>query len=202
MRVGIFGGSFDPFHQGHLQPVLAVQEALGLDRVVYLVTANPPHKPGEAMASPHHRFAMAELALLPHPDLQVSDLELTPGTPSYTVDTVAELQRRSPGDQLFLLLGVDSFTHLHTWRRWSELVARVELAVMARPGWQLDNLPPETSEELVRLAASPRVHRIEGSPQDLSSTQVRRLLRSGLEPPEGALPDLVLRYIRKYALYS
>lgn len=202
MKIGIFGGSFDPFHRGHLEPVLAARQALALDRVVYLPTADPPHKPGRVLTPAHRRFAMTELALLAHAELQVSALELTPGRHAYTVDTVETLRRSHPEDGLVLLLGADSFSQLHTWRRWRELVALVELAVMVRPGWSLDRLPEDVPEELRSLARSDRVHLVGGEPVDCSATDIRRRLRAGEEPPVGALDDLVLGYIRKYDLYS
>ncbi|MCB1056052.1 MAG: nicotinate (nicotinamide) nucleotide adenylyltransferase [Acidobacteria bacterium] len=201
MRLGVFGGSFDPIHRGHVEPVLAARDALGLDRVLYLPTADPPHKPGRLVTPAHRRFAMVELALLAHDDLKVSALELTPGRPAYTVETLERLRRERSGDALVLLVGADSFAHLHTWRRWRELAELAELGVMVRPGWGLDHMPEETPAELRALLASPRVTLVEGHPVDLSATEIRRRLAAGLEPPAGALADLVLAYITKYDLY-
>jgi nicotinate-nucleotide adenylyltransferase len=199
--VGLFGGSFDPPHRGHLVPVLAAQRQLELDSVLYLPTARPPHKQHEEQTPPHRRLAMLELALLDHRELQVSDLELTPGRVAYTVDTVEELQAEQPETRFVLVLGSDSFLQLPTWRRWTDLTAAVELAVLGRPGSSSLALPDGSPPELEALAADSRVHRIEEEPLPYSSTELRRCFAEGEEPPPGALDDLVLRYIRKYALY-
>lgn len=201
MRVGLFGGSFDPPHRGHVEPVLAAQRALGLDRVLYLPTARPPHKSDREQTPPHRRYAMVELALLAHRALEVSALELTPGRVAYTVDTVEELGRRHPGDRFVLLVGADSFVQLPSWRRWLDLARAVEIGVLARPGWDLDALPADAPEELRRLATAERVHRVAQPPLAISSTELRRRLARGEAPSAGALDDLVLRYITKYALY-
>ncbi len=200
-RVGLFGGSFDPPHRGHLQPVLAAQEQLGLDTVLYLPTARPPHKQHERQTPAHRRLAMVELAVLDHQQLRVSDRELTPGRVAYTIDTVEELQAEQPATRFYLILGSDSFLQLPTWRRWKDLTAAVELAVLGRPGSSSRDLPADAPPELQALAAGPRLHRIVEEPLPYSSTDLRRCFAEGEEPPTGALDDLVLRYIRKYALY-
>ncbi|MDY7096084.1 MAG: nicotinate (nicotinamide) nucleotide adenylyltransferase [Acidobacteriota bacterium] len=204
-RVGLFGGSFDPPHRGHLVPVLAARRQLELDAVLYLPTARPPHKQHEEQTPAHRRLAMVELALLDHRELQVSDRELTPGRVAYTIDTVEELQAEQPGTRFYLILGSDSFLQLPTWRRWTELAAAVELAVLRRPGSSSLDLPDGAPPELAALAAGSaagsRVHRIEEEPLPYSSTDLRRCFAEGEEPSPGALDDLVLRYIRKYALY-
>ena len=107
MRLGLYGGSFDPIHHGHVRPVLKAVERLQLDRVLYLPTAQPPHKMDAAFAPALHRFAMAELALLDHNRLQVSDFELV-GRPSFTVETLEHFNTRFPDAWLHLLIGSDS----------------------------------------------------------------------------------------------
>ncbi|HMB52872.1 MAG TPA: nicotinate-nucleotide adenylyltransferase [Thermoanaerobaculia bacterium] len=200
-RVGLFGGSFDPIHRGHLDPVRAAAESLALDRVVYLPTARPPHKPKREFAPALARFAMVELALLGEPGFAASGHELTLGRPAYTVETVEHFAAELPEADLHLLIGSDSFAELPTWKRWRELVAAVELVVLVRPGWEMEEirggLPPELEERL----ASGHVHVVSDESVDLSSTELRRTLAAGEEPPAGALEPLVLNYIRKYDLY-
>ena len=113
MKVGLFGGSFDPIHRGHLDPVRAAMRDLGLDRVIYLHTARPPHKPGRALAPALARYAMVELALLGEEGLYASAHELTLDRPAYTIETLEHFRRQMPAAELYLLIGGDSFADLH-----------------------------------------------------------------------------------------
>jgi nicotinate-nucleotide adenylyltransferase len=200
-RVGLFGGSFDPIHAGHLVPVRQARERLALDRVIYLPTARPPHKPKQHFAPAHARFCMVELALLGEEGLYASAHELTLGRPAYTVETVEAFQRRWPGVRFHLLVGSDSFAELATWRRWQDLAAQVRLAVMARPGWQPGRIRPRLPDELGRLVDAGEIDFVLHDPVDLSATELRRILARGEDPPPGAVPAPVLDYIRKYSLY-
>lgn len=197
MKIGLFGGSFDPIHRGHLGPVREALNTLGLDRVIYLPTALPPHKQERDLAPPLARFAMVELALVREAGLYASPVELTPGRPCFTADTVAHFRRTMPGAELHLLLGGDSFATFDRWRRWREIASLASLAVLARPGWDLAALP-EGPAELVR---SGRARILDQAPVDVSSTHLRRLLAGGQQVPAEWLPDLVLDYIAKYDLY-
>ncbi len=223
MKIGLYGGSFDPIHYGHIRPVRQAREALALDRVIYLPTANPPHKSLASLREDgsHHgrtpalaRYAMAELALLAEKDCFVSTFEL--GTEvAFTVDSLEHFRRRWPKARLFLILGSDSLVQLDTWRNWRRILELAELAVLERPDVS-DTLPP-------RLAAAldnDRVHRIANLPVAASSTEIRRRLSTDTEvgnaprghdiagAPPGRLddlhrlvPPLVLDYIVKYELY-
>lgn len=208
MRLGLFGGSFDPPHRGHLEPVRAAREAFALDRVIFLPTAQPPHKPGPRFAPAHARYAMVELALLAEERLYASAHELTPGEPRYSIDTLEHFRRERPGDELFLIVGSDSFAQLATWRRWREIPEAAALIVLPRPGW--DEAPfwdesrvrAEAPAEVLSLLDRGRATYLAGPSVDLSSTAIRELLARGEEPPPGALAPLVLDFIRKYALYT
>jgi nicotinate-nucleotide adenylyltransferase len=199
VRIGLFGGSFDPIHRGHLEPVRAARRTLGLDRVIYLPTARPPHKPGRAVAPALARYAMVELALLPEEGLYASTHELTLDRPAYTVDTLAHFRGELPEAELFLLIGGDSLADLHHWKRWREIPEAARLAVLTRPGWDPDTMPLDP--EVAELARTDRVILLRQPPVDVSSTRLRELLAAGLPPPAGAIPDLVVRYLTKYALY-
>jgi nicotinate-nucleotide adenylyltransferase len=198
MKVGLFGGSFDPIHRGHIDPVRAAKHALGLDRVIYLPTARPPHKPGRALAPALARFVMVELALLGEEGLEVSAHELTLDRPAYTVETLEHFRREMPGADLHLLIGGDSFADLHHWVRWREIAEAVRLVVLTRPGWDLETA---IDPEVAGLARSGRALLLRQPPVDVSSTRLRELLAAGLPLPAGAVPDLVVRYVQKYALY-
>jgi nicotinate-nucleotide adenylyltransferase len=200
-RVGLFGGSFDPIHRGHVAPVQRARRQLGLERVLYLPTARPPHKPKREFVPAVRRFAMVEMALLGEEGLYASDYELTLGKPAYTVETVEAFRGRWPDADLHLIVGGDSFAELPTWRRWQELVAQVELVVLARPGWVLEEIRGGLPEELRRRAAEGGVQVVAADPVDLSSTELRQRLGRGEALPEGAVAPLVVDYIHKYSLY-
>ena len=200
MRIGVFGGSFDPIHYGHIRPVRAARRRLGLDRVLYLPTANPPHKPGRQFAPAWSRFAMVELALLGEEGMHASPLELTPGRPAYTVDSLDRLAREHPGDELWLIVGGDNFAQLQTWKSWRRLTRLARLAVLVRPS-EKRRLEEGWSDELRRLAAGDRVRFVDNRPVRVSSTRLRELLAAGEVVPPRTVPRSVLQYIRKYGLY-
>ncbi len=201
MRVGIFGGSFDPIHNGHIKPVKEAKEILGIDRVVFLPTAEPPHKPGRQFAPPFSRFAMVELALLDEPDLEVSPFELTPDRPAYTVDSLLYFKGLYPEAELFLMIGGDSFAELNTWRSWEEIVDLAQLAVLLRPDSDWSEIKNRVPEQIASLADSDRVHFVSNTPIAVSATELRDQLAAGGEISNKMLPRLVLEYIRKYSLY-
>lgn len=201
MKVGLFGGSFDPIHRGHIDPVQEARRSLGLDRVIYLPTAKPPHKPGRVLAPAHARYTMVELALLEEEGLYASPHELTPGRPAYTIETLEHFRREMPpaDTELFLLIGGDSFADLHLWVRFREIPGLARVVVLARPGWDFDNAPLDP--QVAEMARTDRVILLRQTPVDVSSTRLRELLAAGLPLPTGAIPELVVRYLQKYDLY-
>ncbi len=209
MKIGLYGGSFDPIHVGHLRPVREARAALALDRVIYLPTAQPPHKTASRRqdgsrrggAPALARYAMAELALLAEEGCFVSTFELGREV-TYTVDTLRHFREQYPEARMFLILGRDSFLRLDTWREWREILRLSELAVLERPGDGDDPLPHQLDAALDRS----RVHRIANAPVAASSTEIRRRLSA--VPSTGrhhdlhqVVPPLVLDYIAKYELY-
>jgi nicotinate-nucleotide adenylyltransferase len=201
MKLGLFGGCFDPIHYGHIRPVQRAKVQLGLDRVIFLPTAVPPHKPGRQLASPHARFAMVELALLEDDDLLVSAVELTPDRPFYTVDSLRHFRAEYPEAELFLLLGCDSLAELHTWKRWQEIAELASFGVLTRPDWRWEELRDRVPPEIAALAAGERVSFIANEPETISATEIRHRLEQGLEVAAEMVPELVLKYMRKYSLY-
>jgi len=201
VRIGLFGGSFDPIHFGHVALARAARSELDLDQVLFLPTAQPPHKPEHEPAPGLARYAMVELALLAEEGLFASPFEWTPGQEAYTVDTVAHFRREWPSARLFLLIGSDSLLDLPSWRRWRELVAAVDLAVAVRSGFAGETLASGLVPELRARVAAGAVHFLTHPPLPFSSSEVRDFLAQGAEPPAGSLPPLVLDYARKYRLY-
>jgi len=199
MKIGLFGGSFDPIHRGHIEPVREARRLLGLERVIYLPTATPPHKPRRALAPAHARYAMVELALLGEEGLYASAHELTPERPAYTVETLAHFRREMPDSELHLLIGGDSFADLHHWVRWREIAETARLVVLTRPGWDLDSIPLDPG--VAALARAGRVLVVRQAAVDVSSTRLREQLAAGLPLSPGDVPDLVVRYVQKYGLY-
>lgn len=230
MKIGLFGGSFDPIHSGHLEPVKQARRQLGLDRVIYLPTAIPPHKPVRRLAPPLARYAMVELAILHEEGLHASPYELTLDRPAYTAETLEHFQRELPAAELYLLIGSDSFLELPHWFRWRDIAAAARLVVLSRPGCDLAELEGAAElghgaggagdsrdsgdafagregqerrqrRELVALLASDRVQVIDQQPYEVSSTRLRELLARGERPPAGWMPDLVVDFVHKYSLY-
>lgn len=196
MRIGLYGGSFDPIHYGHILPVRAARHELALDRVVYLPTGRPPHK-GPRHASAEHRFAMVELALAGEEGFLASDYELDASRPSFTIDTVDRFQREQPEDDFVLVIGADSWAELESWREWRRLLGSVEVAVLVRPGWEPGGLTGERADAVRRG----RVRFVSNKPLDVSSRGLRERLQRGEEVSSREIPDLVLDYIRKNDLY-
>jgi nicotinate-nucleotide adenylyltransferase len=199
VKLALFGGSFDPIHAGHVLPVREARRTLGLDRVLYLPTAHPPHKPRRVMAPPHARYAMVEMALLGEEGLFASPYELTLDRPAYTVETLACFREREPESDLHLIIGGDSFADLHHWVRWQEIAGLARLVVLARPGWDLEEsaLPPGLKE----LARSDQVCFLHQAPVDVSATRLREMFARGEQPPAGWVHESVVRYVQKYDLY-
>jgi nicotinate-nucleotide adenylyltransferase len=212
VKLGLFGGSFDPIHLGHVLPVQEARRRLRLDRVVYLPTASPPHKqdPESAPVAPAAaRYAMVEMAILLEEGLFASDHELRSGGPSYTVETLEHFRdegaRAGYELDLHLLLGSDSFAELHTWRRWRELPELARLVVLARPDWEVEairgDLAPELRELLGSAGKGGDIEVVTDARVDVSSTEIRRRLARGEPPDEELLPPLVVDYLQKYRFY-
>jgi nicotinate-nucleotide adenylyltransferase len=207
MKLGLFGGTFDPIHRGHVEPVQAARRALGLDRVVYLPTALPPHKPKREFAPAHARYAMVELALLGEEGLYADPYELTLDRPAYTVETLERFRRELPDAELSLLLGADSYLELPTWRRWEEILELAQVVVLARPGWDVAaalagaGIADRDRHELAGYLAERAALLLAQPPVEVSASEIRARLAAREDPPTGALHPLVLDYVRKYDLY-
>jgi len=190
MRLGIFGGTFDPIHLGHLRAAETAREGLSLDLVAFVPAAVPPHRSGE-LACANDRFAMACLGCAHHPSFVAWDTELRRPGPSYTVETVETIRAERPGDELFLVVGADTWPEMMTWREPERLFGLVTVAVVGRPEVVAG---PERPGET-------RVCRVEGPSLPISATLVRERVRRG-RSVRFLVPDAVADYIAKRRLYS
>ena len=152
MRLGLFGGTFDPVHCGHLKSAQEVREAYALDEVCFVPCGVPPHRNARPGAAAHHRLAMVRLAVAEDTGLGVSDLEVTRPGASYSIDTVRHFAARlAPGDALYLILGLDAFLLIGSWKDWRELLALTHVIVTSRPGFG-GELPYDKIPVVVREA--------------------------------------------------
>ena len=187
MRLGIYGGSFDPPHLGHLLPVIDAAEQLGLDGVRYVPAKVQPLKVGGATATAADRLAMTERLVRGIPGFSVDPVEIDRPGLSYTVDTLAGLARQFPKTELFLLLGADAFGLIDQWREVDQVRALATFVVMARSGESTPRAMPG-----VQVLQSRRV--------DISSTELRARMRDG-RTIRGFVPDGVADYIAEHRLY-
>ena len=152
MRLGLFGGTFDPVHLGHLRSAEEVKEEYALDKVCFVPCGVPPHRSGRPGAAPHHRLEMVRLAVADRPGLGVSDIEIARPGASYSIDTVRHFSATlGPGDDLYLILGLDAFLLIGSWKDWRDLLALTHVIVTSRPGFG-DELPYEKIPVVVREA--------------------------------------------------
>lgn len=200
-RVGLYGGSFNPIHHGHLIVARAVAESLRLDRVILLPSAHPPHKGDRKLLDAGHRAAMVKLAIEGEPLFEFSDFDLTRNGPSYTIDTVTHFSELLGARvELHWIIGADSLAELTTWRRVSELVDACRIVTAARPGWDNIDWTP-----LRKVLSDAQVTALESgvlpTPRiEISSTDIRRRIREGLSM-RYLVPDSVRLYIERDALY-
>jgi nicotinate-nucleotide adenylyltransferase len=189
-RIGVFGGTFDPPHVGHLVTAVNVRYALALDRLLLVVANQPWQKEGQRGISPaEDRFALVEAAVRDVPGLEASCIEIDRGGPSYTADTLAELTGRHPGADLFTVLGEDAAATIETWERYEEVVGLSTLVVVERPGWS------------TVLPGGIRWERVEVPHLEVSSTDLRARVLDG-RPLDYLLTPAVIAGIHERRLYG
>lgn len=190
MKLGVLGGTFDPPHVGHLVLAQRAREQLALDRVVWVPAGEPWRKAGRPVTPAEHRLALVRLAAADEPAFEVSTVEVERPGPSYSVDTLAELARRAPGAELFLLLGRDALEDLPNWHDPERLVTLATLAVAGRG----------EGEPGPGLPAGARVVAVEMPRIDVSATELRERAARGLSL-RYLVPDPVATYIQEQGLY-
>lgn len=194
MRLGVFGGTFDPPHVGHLIIAEAARDQLGLDRVLWMPVARPPHKAYGAVASAAQRAEMVAMTVAGNPAFELSRIDLDRPGPHFTVDALAMLGESYPDAGLTLILGLDSLLALDTWKHPERLIRLADLAVAGRgaPGGSATLPPIEGLEE--------RIHWVQAPLIDLASHQIRELARQGCSLRYLLTPE-VLHYLEAHALY-
>ena len=209
----LFGGTFDPFHNGHLRMAIEVREALSLPRIVLLPAHYPPHKPRQPVSEARHRFAMASAAVARLPGITVSDREIRHEGLSYSLTTVREFRRAEPGIDWIFVMGADSFGEISTWHRYEELLAACDIVLLPRHGTPRKPAPPAglriEKEEPHCYSWKGESYRLPGGRRllcpalpilDISSRSIRERVRSG-KSIRGLVPPEVEEYIAEHGLY-
>src|SRR5262245_57898157 len=188
-RIGLFGGSFDPVHCGHLLVAMAAVEGLTLDRIFFIPAAQSPFKPESKPAPPELRLRLLRLALAGQTRYEVDDQEIRRGGVSYTVETLRNYTQRFPNATLFYLIGADHIPQLPKWRDAAELAALADFVVIPRPG-----------ETTAAWPTGFRVHALKGFPFGVSSSQIRARVKAG-QPIDNLVPTAVAEAIHNSRLY-
>lgn len=196
--LGIMGGTFDPIHIGHLQIALAVSQRLGLEEVMFIPAYIPPHKLGMNFAPAEDRYAMTELAIAPYPTFTLSDMELKRSGVSYTIETVRQLAKEHPDEQLYFIIGADSVAQLHTWHNIHELLELAVFVAAGRPGYE--GVMEEAESHLGSIARR-RIMLLDTEEYDVSSTEIRSRIKDG-KALTGLVPKAVEEYIYEHGLYG
>lgn len=198
MKVGIFGGTFDPIHIGHL---IAAEEArcvLGLEQVLFIPAGQPWFKAGQRITEARHRMAMVQCAVASNPTFKASDIEVRRPGPTYTVDTLVELRQSLGWDaELYVILGLDALREVHRWREPGRIFEMATVVGISRPG--TPNFDP-TALDAISPGVSAKVVLINGVRIDISGTELRRRVALG-KSIRYWVPDAVEAYIHEHGLY-
>ncbi len=196
MKTGLFGGTFDPIHNGHIKVAQSAKQRLGLDRIIFIPSGDPPHKKDKQVTDKYKRLAMVEEALS-GTDISVSDWEVQQDAKSYSVELIKHFQKEFPEDELYFIIGADSFKDLPTWWHYRELLSLCTLVVMARP----DTDKQALLSRYEGTEVPPRVFYLEGLLMDISSTQIREMVAEGKDISR-LVPQSVAFYIKNQGLYK
>ncbi len=219
-HIGLFGGTFNPIHLGHIQVIQEVKKGFGLDKIFIIPSALPPHKEPDGLVDAGDRVEMIRLSFSNHPDFAVSDIELKRSGPSYTIDTVRHFKSILPEDtRLFLILGLDAFLEIDTWKSYKDLFLLIPFIVMSRitSGEEVRVFERKTFENYLKSKISEGynisdlqssyIHEekqpvfvFDVTPVDISSTKIRKLIKTG-RPIKSLVPEIVEAFIKSKGLY-
>jgi nicotinate-nucleotide adenylyltransferase len=195
---GVFGGTFDPIHLAHLAIAEAARDAFALRRVLFVVAARPPHKPGVSITAAEDRLAMVQAAIAGNAAFEMSRIEIDRDGPSYTVDTLAALRAREPDEPLALILSAESYAELPTWRDPARILELADVIVVPRDGY------PDADEGLIatRFPRAPAaIGFLNGPRMRLSASEIRDRAAAG-RSVRYLVPDAVATYIGDHGLYQ
>lgn len=207
--VGIFGGTFDPIHYGHLRTAFEMLQALRFEDVRFMPCGDPPHR-GQTFASAAERLRMVEVAIFGQVGFSADDRELLRDGPSYSIDTLSSLRDELPDRSLGLILGMDAFLGLPGWHRWDEILDVAHIVVAHRPGWKAPDIGPlgELITEFgthrvddLHTAVNGRIHIHAVTQLEISSTEIRDLVAAGRDP-RFLMPDAVRDEIKNSGCYA
>ena len=197
MKIGIYGGSFDPVHNGHINAAETYMEELGLDKIIIVPAYCPPHKKGLALTPSEHRFNMCRLAFESLPGFEVSDIEIQRADEGYMADTVAQLRELYPEDELILLMGEDMLLTFRQWHDWQKIIDIAAIAAAAR-NWDSTSAMEAEAAALRSYGAEVRIVPIDV--KEISSTMVREAVRRA-DDISSMVPENVAEYIWSHYLY-
>lgn len=198
-RIGLMGGTFDPIHVGHLVTAEEVRGQFDLDRVVFIPSGQPPHKPPDQVTGAEHRYLMTVLATMGNPHFHVSRLDIDRPGPSYTVDTVAAARQLFGSDvELFFITGADALLEILTWKSPERLLSMCRFVAATRPGYPVERMELQAGELFRRFQS--RVQVVAVPAMAISSSDIRERVRSG-RSIRYLVPEAVAQYIYKYGLY-
>lgn len=209
MKIGIFGGTFDPVHIGHLRVAEEIREAFSLERIVFVPVFMPPHKRNCSIAEAGDRLHMLKAGIRGNRFFQTSGIEIQRGGVTYTIDTLKVFEKRFK--EVYFLIGIDAFSEIHTWRAYRELFSHTHFIVMTRPAHKqsvlINILPHDVRDEVkvlndstVEHSSGRRIYLYEITQLDVSSTKIKELLKSG-RSVRYLVPGSVERYIYQRGLY-
>ncbi len=207
--IGIFGGTFDPIHYGHLRTAFELLQSLRLSEVRFIPAGDPPHR-NAPQAKARDRFDMVEAAVTDQPGFVADDRELLREGPSYTIDTLRALRKEFPRESLGLILGMDAFLGLPAWHRWEEILDYGHIVVAHRPGWKSPDMGPlgQLLDERGTLRVDDlhrsthgRIHVHAVTQLEIASTEIRDLIEAGRDP-RFLLPDTVRQVIAQSRCYG
>lgn len=207
--MGVFGGTFDPIHYGHLRTAFEMLQALRFDDVRFIPCGDPPHR-GTTFASAGERLRMVALAIEGQDGFIVDDREVRRDGPSYTIDTLLSLREEFPGRALSLIVGMDAFLGLPDWHRWEDILGTAHIVVAHRPGWKAPDIGPlgelltnfgtHRVDDLHTISHG-RIHIHAVTQLEISSTEIRDLVQAGRDP-RFLMPDAVRDEIMGSGCYA
>lgn len=213
-KIAFYGGTFDPVHCGHLTVARRLVDLFQLDEFVFVPAFHAPHKAEIKPTSGYHRFAMLTLATANEPNVSVSTIELDMGERRYSVDTLSQLMADFPRDNIFFVMGADSWADIRTWRAWEKLLLLTSHIVVTRPGYEIDlgHVTDAVRERVIDLRGQETVPKEDDGAAhiyltdavriDVSATGIRAdITEDDILDNSGAVPPEVAKYIEKYELY-